>query len=172
MIYIKIKKVFLLINVELYYSLSSLHAKKTCVCSDVHYQFFNNKEEKFICSSINTACVHFIVGKCNDVNVICYNTTLVLGLHYVCLCEFYYKFKLVYWFNQKHQIWKSKNIFPFWSICSALNKFTKRVNNVWICYIIQSNLSIADTCGFWKLYLLQPGIRYIEVRIFLRENVS
>ena len=79
---------------------------------------------------------------------------------------------LVYWFNQKHEIWKSKNVFPFWSICSALNKFTKRVNNVWICYIIQSNLSIADTCGFWKLYLLQPGIRYIEVRIFFREKLS
>ena len=95
MIYIKIKKVFLLINIELHYSLSSLHAKKASVSSDVHYQFFNNKEEKFICSSINTACVHFIVGKCNDVNAIYYNTASVLGLHYACLCEFYYKFKTI-----------------------------------------------------------------------------
>ena len=44
MIHIKIKKVFLLINIDLYYSFSSLHAKKTSVSSDVHYQFFNNKE--------------------------------------------------------------------------------------------------------------------------------
>ena len=97
--------------------------------------------------------------------------SLVLGLHYVCLCEFYYKFKTISVLIQsKTSIWKSKNIFLFWSICSALNKFIKRVNNVRICYIIQSNLSIADTCGSWKVYLLQPGIRYIEVPIFFREK--
>ena len=28
---------------------------------------------------------------------------------------------------------------------------------------IQSNLSIADTCGSWKKYPLLPGVRYIEV---------
>ena len=48
--HIKIKKVFSLINIDLYYSLSSMHAKKTSV-SDVCYQFFNNKGAKI--------CMHF-----------------------------------------------------------------------------------------------------------------
>ena len=35
--------------------------------------------------------------------------------------------------------------------------------NKYIYYIIQSNLSIADTCGSWKKCPLLPGVRYIEV---------
>ena len=57
--------------------------------------------------------------------------SLMVGLHYICLCELYHKLKFISILIQsKHHIWKSKNIFPFWSICSALNKFTKQVNNV------------------------------------------